>query len=323
MENDASSSQTTISSSPSLTPSPEKPKPQRGAIIAIVILAVLAIGGLAFGGYEFYLNKQQATSAENIADAPSSTPEAASTKNVPAGTTSSIASTADDEEVLSLLEEIKSTLDSAWGSSWGYVTTYNYDNPTYNPNQDNLYILLEKSYGIFLRFGDSQNPREKTTLAAQALDTFFESKGYVKTFSSLESMLGDVYTNRQIVCSNDAGRTTEVVVSCSETSWYSKEKLALATELAAAFGIDGIDYPLTVNVNGAKIEDSTISPYQKITVAINNGAALFYRSSPDSDWVFVVGTQGIPECSAFDEEARKAFSGMHCFDTANGAETTL
>lgn len=313
MENESNSTNQPLAKSENLS---EKPKTPKGAKIAITILAVLAIGGLGFGGYEFYQNQQHSQTSESVQPNDS---VAGDTNQTEKPSSAQTESDTGDAEVLALLAEIQSALDDAFDRRWSYVTTYNHLLPYYNPNKDNLYILLNKSYGLYLKFNDSQSPRERTEIAETALETFFTNRNYSDDF---ENMAGMNYSNGEMSCFVEEGSSIgEVAVSCGKTSWYSEENFLLAKQLATAYG--DRDRPLSIGTSNSSIKDSQTSPYQTITVGIDNAAALFYRTSPESSWIYVTSTQDAPSCDEFDEDAKRAFAGTTCYDYSTNSEMTL
>jgi len=92
---------------------------------------------------------------------------------------------------------------------------------------------------------------------------------------------------------------------------------------------NSLDYTTSISdVSEDSIHNSSIKPYQTITVGLRQGmsgsAAFFFRASPQDDWVFFSRRQDAPACISFEFWVlHQAFADMECLADGPTLTATL
>ena len=278
---------------------PAKPAPKipKNQLILIISLAVLALAGVCFGVYGIIK-----ANSNNSAPTPTPTPSTPS-DNTPVTVTKTT-----DEKVQDIIDKISSKIES----ETIYTTAANNGgngSKLIGIAGSNVFTDADRAYGITI----SSVSYEDESEVSAVINSVLTSNGY--TFVKEKILPGtseNIYYNATdgIYCT-----THPTVVNCNSEDWADEADKELVVALSKA--IPGED---TINASVDNIKNSPIAPYQKITAGITDAAGLFYRVSPDSDWVFFKGTQAVLPCSDYTGDAAKAFAGEQC-EGVNGLST--
>ena len=219
------------------------------------------------------------------------------------------------ELVLAVRDELQNSIARA-----NFTPTFNnYNQYTKIPDTD-IYTIANESYGVIYNL-----PQEKLNATDEEVMyngysiavNYLEKNGFSKSFRGL---FFDVYENSNtgIYCSVN-NETLPFILSCAKNTWYETEKKELILALAKAANTD-----LVSCKSSCVVKDSQISPYQTITANGGNAALLFYRTSPDADWQFFTGTQGVLDCTDYStEDLKNAYAGDACWDNSTGQDSTV
>lgn len=219
-----------------------------------------------------------------------------------------------DNEVKAIVEGISNVIDGYMGNTH-FVKTFNEFMPRWKIAGTDIFIDMEKSYGIYSGIWMHNKETENKLFSVhETVETFLESNGYVR--NNGPSPLPVYYNEKtQIVCELDES-SEPWGLGCAKTDWVSEDRKQLAIELTEASGSSYL------NLNSAKIIDSSIAPYQRLTAG-GFAAHLFYRVSPNDKWQFITATQSLVSCDKFNDDAKKAYAGEKCWDPATNTEKTL
>lgn len=191
------------------------------------------------------------------------------------------------------------------------ATIYNtYDNgsPLYQPAAAKTLLSIRHSFGLAAPTTSVQTIQAvKNSLALNGFEFYNEQK------------IGTQYLNAKdnIICY--LGKTPSLDVNCSSTQWITAAQANLSSDLSEAYKTKTSKYPSSLNVylqGDITIKDSPHRPYQNISVGLDDGTGLFYRSSPDATWVFLRAGSDLPQCAEFNTlNIRRAFVDFTCFNT--------
>ncbi len=295
-------------------------------IIAILIIIVLALAGFLI--YHFITTSHATT-------------------NQPDGSSSSSTTPADtniyqqEQAVLSVVNQIydKATEifnrgnqdDMGFFSGVNpYTIYYNHDSSpvSYRPDNYIIGVPLDRAYGLspntsaieyhYDLYYNEASDQEMTDLIT-SLGFTVTDEIYTTASAGGPSSL---YQNKStgIVCSGSAFWN----IACGHQDWYNKENANFSNDLAkvyeAATG-ESAHY-LIAKIDG--IKDSLISPYQTISVMMSGFGASFYRTSPESPWVFAFRGQDGPTCDEFNtQDLKNAFAGQTCWDTSTNTDSEV
>ena len=291
------------------------------AKLVIIFVVVFLIGaGTGFCINQFLLSKgtsQQETASDENIPQPTATADTTSVNT-------KFASSESDKAVLSVVAELEKVGNSQMTITEGQamysadsLTTYDYTYPYYLDEQSQVATMLEKSYGLYYNYGsDDTKWSEKGDRLSDVMTKKLKELGF--TSYKIDVMGAEnEYINSQtgIICNSVSHIPYHVV--CGHTSWISEEKLSLVRDLAKAADLSYTD------ADPADITDSSVAPYQRLYAGVSNAVGLFYRTSPDSELIFIGGTQEAVSCDEFDAEARKAFAGEQCYDYEKEEAVTL
>ncbi len=289
------------------TPAPvaEKRKNSNGNgwKVATVVATVAAICGVGFGAYGMVQNNQN--QAKTTSNNNTSNTNEAPAENV----------AADDDEVKELVNQISSVVDEYMGNIH-FRKTYNEFLPSWKMAGTDIFINMEKSYGIDSGvWSHNKETEAKLFTVHEPVEAFLVKNGYVRKEGT--STLPVYYNEKTEIICELSESSSPWDMGCAKTNWYSAESAELATELAE---ISGSDY---VGLTSAKIKDSSVSPYQTLIASGHNAAMLFYRKSPNDKWEYLTTTQAAVDCDLYNEDAKKAFAGDSCWDTKTESLKTL
>lgn len=302
------------------TPIQQKHSHHKAKLAIILVIIFLLGAGAGFCVNQFLLPKnasQQETTSSESSPQPTTTNDASSDTN--------FAPSESDKAVLDVIAELDKVSSSHMTITDGQSTStdsglpiYNYTFPLYFDEQAQTATALEKSYGLYWHY-DSKDAKwdKKGNGLNDVITKKLKELGFEK-YRDIDAWHEEYINSQSGVICDAGGSTNPYKVVCGHTSWLSEEKLALVRALAKA----DPDEPL-IDADPAKITDSTNAPYQKLTVGLSNAAGLFYRTSPDSEWVFIDGTQDFVPCEKFNNDARKAYAGEKCYDKTKNKEITL
>ena len=262
----------------------------------IIILAILALAGLGFGVYGMFF--------------------------MPPKTVEKVVEKTDENDAA--VREVIDKITEIMSDEYNYLSfNKTYADSGYSPviyKNDNLKVAtnIEKRYSMQINGSVPAN----TNLNKTVVDFLQENKFEQYTYSKTVGNSGPEYLNKEtgVICSLSGSAPENADITCSHTSWLSKEKIALINQLADAAGDD---YPM-IHASVADIVDSSKTPYQRLIAGSDFGVITFYRVSPDSEWkLFTDHTELAIECKQFDtDDLKKAFFGEPCEDD-NGQESTV
>ncbi len=294
-------------------PAPKKSK--NPLLVPLILVSVLALAGIGFGVFEILAQKlpKSSVSSEN------ENPEVAK-DNAPEKDELEVKSSNKETEVKEV-KEIVGKIYEKLADELGARNFYQiFGNGSFIllPDSD-LYTLSEESYGVSSTIASLDSDFERQTMdnASDYVEEVLTANDYA--FVEEVGLGGNKLfynSDKKIYCLSDQD-TFPFDVDCANVNWISNEKKELVLTLAK---VADVNY---VNAKVANIENSPVSPYQRLTASSWNYAMLFYRPSPDSDWVYITGTQDLVSCDIYDEEAKKAYAGEKCWDTEKNQESTL
>lgn len=298
---------------------PNTNKKPKGLIASTIICAVLAVAGAATSialGIELIQNNRKIDELSEKIAALAREPET----DMPENSNDIVAKTDAEieEKAKTLANDIKDLLNGTFG-----VNVFNNTSDIMNtiriPNS-NVYTGSNKAYGVTSPTGYSAEDSFVQRVMSEAHDVvvrFLSGRG----FNFLrEQLSGDLYANQDgIYCDVDNGGFPYEVV-CAHESWYDSENRELLLSLAKASGESyvSLNAPLDKSV-----QNSPVTPYQTLVVSGGTHAMLFYRVSPESDWVYFRGTQSVLDCNEYTGDVAKAFTGTTCWDEATQQNSTV
>ena len=299
-----------------------KQKGGNGLKIATAIACVVAACGIGFGVYGIVQSLQKDNQISDLKiqikgnDGDITTIE---TDKIEVNEGSSTITISDsisdgDNEVKAIVEKISNTFDCYMGNTH-FVKTFNEFMPRWKIAGTDIFVDMEKSYGIYSgTWMHNKETENKLFSVHEAVEAFLEDNGYVR--NNGPSPLPIYYNEKtQIVCELDEG-SEPWDLGCAKTNWVSEDRKQLAIELTEASGSSYL------NLSSAEIIDSSIAPYQRL-IAGGFAAHLFYRVSPNDGWRFITATQDLVGCDKFNDDAKKAYAGEKCWDSATNTEKTL
>ena len=313
-----------VSASSSAAPTVDKtPKTSKGLLVATIIFAVIAIAGIAAAIYFFIDANDKATTNAGLRaklDLVKMETGAELVEKEENGTTVTVVDTNSSTEtrVKKLVLDLRDQLESAFNTSF-YVTYKDADSPIRIPDTD-TYTTSNQYYGV--TSGEWQSIQNNPTLQAifegahGVVVDYLTSHGFTKLIDYFAS---DVYGNSTtgIYCNVNTAQQYPFSVTCASDTWYDVENRDLIVALAKAAGVDFI------SASQSNIQDSTVTPYQRLMAGGVNYAALFYRVSPEANWQFFTGTQAELPCSEYTGDIAKAFAGDTCYDEATGQDSIV
>lgn len=230
------------------------------------------------------------------------------------------------EVVAKIHQSISDTMRANNQSSLDYDLYQIYDaNVSYQPEGYLTGVPLTKSYGVtldakFYRLGQPgydlvTNRTIYRTISNALLDAGFTDTGQEYTTASAASASGTfINPTTGIVCT-----VLLSGASCGYKTWYNQDTANLSNTLARVYE-ETTGKPAHYLVAQTQyIEDSPITPYQRIEVAMPGFGAAFYRVNPDAEWQYFTEGQSTPQCNEYNtEDLRKAFAGTSCFTDTTG-----
>ncbi len=212
-----------------------------------------------------------------------------------------------------------------------YFDVYDSWAPAYNPENSNVLVSLNRSYGFYAD-DSGYYATAQTTDALKALmtgagftamlDRTFAENGFSK-YDIGQALPGpDSYINKTtgILCTG-IDSSLPMHFGCGHISWYNREEAELLNTLAKAYikgeNLDN-DELVYLSMRNGGVQNSTYAPYQTVSAGGANAASFFYRVSPESEWRYFTSTQSPLACSRYDtDDLRKAFAGTVCYNGAN------
>ncbi len=297
-------------------------KEGKGMMMGMMACAVLAIAGIGFGVYEL----MQANSArQQIADLK------VEIKNND-GTTTTLDTDKieikDDANTIVITDSNKENetadvkkvvlgLYEAFSNN-GFIGHHVFGDGSIVPiSGTDILTSTSESYG-FDTGRQANNDVEMKVLnnGEQIATSYLTNNGFTR-IKDLAFNSGLYYNQEKDIYCTVPGGSFPYNVYCTKASWLAEDEKQLALELAEAAETT------TIFAKTEEIEDSPISPYQRLIASTSGAAMLFYRTSPNDKWTFLTGTQMIVSCEKYNEDAKKAYAGTKCWDTATDSEVTL
>lgn len=209
----------------------------------------------------------------------------------------------------------------------GYTTLF------YQVDETEIIVPLDRSYGLMLGYlsGWGRTTVEKMQNIVRSkemrdkLMSFLEERGFRRYEAVQEIYFAEnemINDETGVICHLGSG-SEALDFACSHVSWVNAEELAFANELLTG-NVEEILWESAdgerrkakvIDVHGAKIKESVITPYQTVRVETAGGFLDFYREGEEGRWKFLAETQGDADCKVYDTlEKRKAFAGVVCYD---------
>lgn len=234
------------------------------------------------------------------------------------GTVAEVVADYDEEkEVKTLVDELVAHIDTKEDTIARQAQALTYNAGTvFTKLDDGNYARTSKSFGFMVTpvIADAVGPY------ADATEEFLTSKGFTKN-ADLSFEQRSVYDKDNIRCSYSLN-SSPFLVSCSNTSWVDNSEKELVGALTKAYVAGGNEMGNGYIMAKAKdIETSPNGKYERIKATyglVNSvtggGYVLFYREVGATEWTFVTGGNGIPDCALFEGAAGEAFasSGLGC-----------
>ncbi len=220
------------------------------------------------------------------------------------------------------LASLKAAAEKSSNNELVFQDIYDTYFPFYIPKNANTGMPLDKSFSIQYDSIDTEK-LELIDAAVEAVRSQLDELGFDK-YSDVKLFDGPQYINEEngVICSA-VSAALPFNVTCGHISWITTEKMAFINSLAKAYYEKMDEYPSALSASKDRIEDSVFEPYQRIMANLPDAGALFYRSSPTSDWVFFTAGQAAPTCVEYSKDigARRAFQGQNCINAAGDLET--
>jgi len=293
------------------TPAPAEKK-SKGPIYGMILLAILAVAGIGFGIYEFMDSNKKADEIKDLKNQISNL-----TPTTPDTPTDEDLFEMMDTETKTIVEQIKSVLTPLAGvqpEDGGItpITTF-----------DELKVMtdLEKSYGAKYFSGVTETDFSLNDKLIEKL----LSLGFTED-TTINTVFSTTYRNSNDIICITGGSSSPFAFACGYYKWVSSDTVSAINEFAEAIKTKLGSYPAypLSYMEGHEIEDSTVTPYQRITISGYNHAALFYRTSPDAEWQYFTGTQDALSCGEYNtQDLKNAYAGTMCYDEASGANSTV
>ncbi len=236
-----------------------------------------------------------------------------------------------DASVRSVIDSIKKDIEDAMlikhenGGSEQFISynkAYDANFPIYKSDSAKTGMPLEKSYEISKYFIQPETDATKEKLTNTAKNVL-SSMGFVEY---KDANTEDGYLPLAPMSAQYINKSTGVLcaisqavsyITCGNTSWLSEEYVSLLNNLAEAYKEKQKSYPIFIMRNKAEIKNSTVSPYQTITVVFGNAAQLFYRASNTSKWVYFTATQNTIGCDRYNtQDLKNAYASDTCYDSS-------
>ena len=289
----------------------ENRKNAKVPIVGMITLGILAAAGIAFGIFAFMDSNNK---AKEIADL-----KAKVSQLDPSSTDPTNPSTPDktdvfevmDTETRSLVAELKTIAENVSGVDF----EANSDSAPVTKFDDlKAYTYLTKAYGISHNFHSDYNATTNEEIVSQ-IDKKLKSYGFVSDDDAPNYFNYGKYKNNETGVLCTIGNSSIFWTTCGYYKWVSDEVIEKVNAFAEAIKNKEGSYPqyaLSVP-DELTIVDSSVTPYQKTQISGGNAALLFYRVSPNADWQFFTGTQGLLECSDYNtQDLKNAYAGDRC-----------
>ena len=231
----------------------------------------------------------------------------------------------DDDRIQALFKAVEDKINEA-KIELGELKVYK-DYPVPYSYKSGYATWLDRGYGLQTRFvsidgDDSVNygsVEERQKIHEVVFNKVLSEAGFFMSdnLDSVEGLGGDYFAfldSNGYFCEY---QDQEIDLVCGNTSWLSKEKQDLVTELTDAMYVgheadrakDGV---ILIRASKEDIEDSEVKPYQRLHASSLTGGLWYYRNSPNDKWVFVYGGNGgVPYCTDINvnDDMRKAYEG--------------
>lgn len=199
----------------------------------------------------------------------------------------------------------------------------------YRPEGFEVAIALNRSYGFEVAGQNEVNLNELENqgyYAYKEIGEMLENKGFVRldgNYATGSAGSEILYVNEGdgIVCGVPFWG---VSLSCAATDWYDKDDAELSNELAKVYNEATGENATLLRARVADIKNSPVAPYQNISVGMQGFGAMFYRMSPEAEWVYFTSGQMGPSCEDFNtDDVRKAFAGESCWSEGEGFDAVV
>ena len=218
----------------------------------------------------------------------------------------------EEKEVKTLVDELVAHIDTKEDTIARQAQALTYNAGTvFTKLDDGNYALTSKSFGFMVTpaIADAVGPYMSAT------EEFLTSKGFTKN-TDLSFEQRSVYDKDNIRCSYSLN-SSPFLVACANTSWVDNSEKELVSALVKAYVAGGKEMDNGfITADADDIVTSSNGKYERIKATyglINSitgsGYVLFYREVGATDWTFVTGGNGIPDCALFEGAAGEAFAG--------------
>lgn len=312
-----------FSERPEVTPAESVILPvQKKSKVATILCVFLAIVVIGLGTYivcDKFLNKEETKKEPETAE---KTEE------------EKVDKLAREEKLQEIMEALRVKLNSIFGDGYDVaeIALNKYSMGVRIDKDDNLLTKPGKDYSAIIPDLNNETERNKilnrTTEIYKDLASVWEKYGFKEVVALQNAFWGDAYFENEdgLACTAGLSNSIPYVVSCGDTLDVTEEKKTFVKSLAKAYkdktGKKDVGY---LDAKKEDIKDSGVDKYQNIYASGADAAEIFYRKSPDDDWVYFTGTQGVLLCDEdFNTaELKNAFAGTICWDTKANANSTV
>ncbi len=238
-----------------------------------------------------------------------------------------------DEEVRAIVKDVYEGMSDFFADINGFTVNLSFDDGTLYEFEDGYATSIEKSY-------------EVSYILNNYTSDFYASRGETNYINMIDKVMKShkltrtaisdgLFYGRTLYYTSDDGyvctATTSAMpstVSCSNTKWLSEDRKELVKTLIDTYrkgeaSSEDYEGAIYLYANEKDIKDGGTKPYQVLEGAVLGAAIVFYRKSPDDDWIYFKTTQQLFSCDAFQtEDEQKAFKGERCYDS-NLNESTV
>lgn len=303
-------------------PEPEMPeaKKSKAPLIGMISLGALAVAGVTFGIISLINANSKSAEIEELNAKVNLLQREADTQLVATVTAIEPAVSSDvfsvkDAEVRAIVTELSELLTPIAGVAPIDIVT------TPITKFDGIHVLtsLEKSYGV--RYDTEVIIEDLNDKTIEKL----QSRGFVEDATLSAGLWHHIYRNNDNILCNVSGYEAPFEVSCGYYKWVSDDTINMLNEFVDADKEKSGESPMYLRATESlDIEDSTITPYQRVILSGYNNAELFYRTSPNAKWQYFTGAQAELYCDEYDtDDIRKAYAGEQCYDASTGTQSTV
>lgn len=299
---------------------------KKALIIVIVVAVVLCLLGAVFaaimanrGGDEKQEDQDSSATVPAEDDKPAEGSEEAPKDN--------------DGVVKATVTKVEAALKSYLneGEEWFVFEDEDSTRPLYQSSTMKAATSLNRSFGFIgnstKEYGDEDFEEVWAKIGdgklEEAVRKVLADDGFVEVGQDWNPVPEMINYETGVICTG-IGSGLPLYFGCGHISWLDAEKVNLINALAEAYNAKEGHFVGSLDAEVANIKDSEVKPYQTISANLFGAAGLFYRTSPEAEWKFFMGTQSVLACDDYDtEELRNAYAGEVCYDTEKNEDSVV